>query len=288
LRQKNLIDDRLGGYIENYKKILDDDFSLQKKIQKTLDGFDEISLNLASQFSYICGIAEMFLKKEMDISARLRTRLNQSFIISMVFGLIGILFIFSLMARQIVNPIRDIATVARNVKSGDKGARFVPEINQKDEVSRLGLDLNDMLDTLEKNNEQLVTYQEKLEIKVYELEAAQRELVNKAMEAGRAQLSAMVLHNIGNAMTPVRVYVEGMKSDELARIAAYLNKCYKDLFTSHRQINWLKIRSNNPFKKLLFCEKLPRIFKACALFRFTAQPILCFFNKQLFSSSFNH
>jgi len=229
LRQKNLMDDRMEGYIANYKKILENDFSMEKETQKAFDHFNEICLTLENQLSYISGITEKFLKKETLISEKLRTHLNRSFVISIVLGMISILFIFNLMARQIVNPIRDIVDVAQKVKSGDKGARFVPKGNQKDEVGRLGLNLNDMLDTLEKNNEQLVTYQEKLEVKVNELEAAQKELVNKALEAGRAQLSAMVLHNIGNAMTPVRVYVEGMKSDELARISAYLEKCYKDL-----------------------------------------------------------
>ena len=81
--------------------------------------------------------------------------------------------------------------------------------------------------------EKLKRYQENLEYLVEErtreLKDAQKELVKKAMEAGRAQLSAMVLHNIGNAMTPVRVHVEGMKSDELEQIAGYLDRSYMDL-----------------------------------------------------------
>ncbi|MFH2219329.1 MAG: PAS domain S-box protein [Pseudomonadota bacterium] len=81
--------------------------------------------------------------------------------------------------------------------------------------------------------EEVKKYKENLEHMVekrtLELRKTQQELVNKAIEAGRAQLSAMVLHNIGNAMTPVRVHVESMKSDELTRIADYLEKSYADL-----------------------------------------------------------
>jgi len=81
--------------------------------------------------------------------------------------------------------------------------------------------------------EELKKYQETLEEMVkertHELKEAQKELVNKAMEAGRAQLSAMVLHNIGNAITPLKVHTEQMKASELKQIPYYLEKCYLDL-----------------------------------------------------------
>jgi len=81
--------------------------------------------------------------------------------------------------------------------------------------------------------EELKKYQETLEEMVkertHELKEAQKELINKAMEAGRAQLSAMVLHNIGNAITPLKVHTEQMKASELKQIPYYLEKCYLDL-----------------------------------------------------------
>ncbi|MCP4629760.1 MAG: HAMP domain-containing histidine kinase [bacterium] len=61
------------------------------------------------------------------------------------------------------------------------------------------------------------------------LEKAQKELVTKGIEAGRAQLSAMVLHNIGNALTPMKVQTEVLGKDELAQTVQYLEKCYQDL-----------------------------------------------------------
>ncbi len=80
-------------------------------------------------------------------------------------------------------------------------------------------------------------YQENLERMIMdrtrELDEAQAELINKAIEAGRSQLSAMVLHNIGNAITPVKVHVEEMMSDELLKVIDYLGKCYRDL-VEHR------------------------------------------------------
>jgi signal transduction histidine kinase len=54
-------------------------------------------------------------------------------------------------------------------------------------------------------------------------------MVGKAMEAGRAQLAAMVLHNIGNAMTPINVQIEALKAGSGTAAAQYLEKCYQDL-----------------------------------------------------------
>ncbi len=76
-------------------------------------------------------------------------------------------------------------------------------------------------------------YQENLERLVEErsaeLKKAQKELVAKAIEAGRAQLSAMVLHNIGNAITPVNVLMESLRQVDLDQITFYLDKCRDDI-----------------------------------------------------------
>jgi signal transduction histidine kinase len=80
---------------------------------------------------------------------------------------------------------------------------------------------------------ELKKYQENLEQLVEErsaeLRQTQKELVNKAIEAGRAQLSAMVLHNIGNAVTPINVVLDSMKADDGERIAYYLEKCHHEI-----------------------------------------------------------
>ena len=65
--------------------------------------------------------------------------------------------------------------------------------------------------------------------KTRELEAAQLELVNRALEAGMSQVAAIGLHNIGNAVTPLNVQMEKMNSGELANITRYLQKCHDEL-----------------------------------------------------------
>jgi len=51
----------------------------------------------------------------------------------------------------------------------------------------------------------------------------------QSIESGRAQLSAMVLHNIGNAVTPVVVHLSRLQNDQLRQLAAYFEKSWIEL-----------------------------------------------------------
>jgi signal transduction histidine kinase len=178
LSRESLMDERLKGYINTYRKILDHDIVLEKEIQALSHHFDNISLSLSGHFVRISNLADEILRTEFKGTAKLRNQLNRSFIISMALSAFCVLLIFAVMARQIVHPVRAIAKVAENVRFGNIGARFIAKGRQKDEIVRLGLDFNRMLDTLDKNNEQLVTYQNELENKVSELASREVELQN--------------------------------------------------------------------------------------------------------------
>ncbi|UCD88460.1 MAG: ATP-binding protein, partial [Desulfobacterales bacterium] len=84
-----------------------------------------------------------------------------------------------------------------------------------------------------KTEKELLKYREKLEQMVEdrtkELKETQQELVSKAIEAGMAHVASMVLHNIGNAITPINTYMEKVQTNELGKILHYLEKCYDDL-----------------------------------------------------------
>jgi PAS domain S-box-containing protein len=84
-----------------------------------------------------------------------------------------------------------------------------------------------------KIEEELSAYRDKLEQMVEdrtrELKKAQEKLISQAMEAGMAQVAAMGLHNIGNAVTPMNVLIDALQKSELAEISQYLEKCFLDL-----------------------------------------------------------
>jgi CheY-like chemotaxis protein len=66
--------------------------------------------------------------------------------------------------------------------------------------------------------------------KTRQLETAQKELVKKALEAGCNQALEIILHNIGNAVTPVLLYTDLLAMDDGKQVVAYLKACYRDLF----------------------------------------------------------
>ena len=68
---------------------------------------------------------------------------------------------------------------------------------------------------------------------IRELELIRKRGLNQAMEFGRCQLSAMVLHNIGNAVTPLHLQINQIQTRELEDIQTYLQRCYTEL-ESHR------------------------------------------------------
>jgi PAS domain S-box-containing protein len=112
---------------------------------------------------------------------------------------------------------------------------ITPVLDGDGEISNFIAIKQDISDR-KKSEEELIQYRGRLEQMVAEktrdLEQAQLELINSAVEAGMSQMAAIGLHNIGNAITPLNVLMEKMKTGELENISRYLRKCHDDL-TSH-------------------------------------------------------
>ncbi|MCP3926340.1 MAG: response regulator [Desulfobacterales bacterium] len=67
------------------------------------------------------------------------------------------------------------------------------------------------------------------EEKSREIERTRNELINRAIDSGSAQVAAMVLHNIGNAITPVKIDIDNILNNEAGETINYINSCYEDL-----------------------------------------------------------
>jgi signal transduction histidine kinase len=161
------------------------------------------------------------------IASRMRDLITETVIIFVLLS--GTLML--VLREMILKKINQLSDHAKRVGAGNFDHKI--DLGTKDELGHLANTLTDMVGTIKASQKELKQYQEHLELLVKErtreLEEAQEELVNKAMEAGRAQLAAMVLHNVGNAMTPMNVQIEGLKADHPKRIVQYLEKCYQDL-----------------------------------------------------------
>jgi len=177
-------------------------------------------------------VAFITLCKDIEALKALEKQTIKSMIIISLSGVCLAILFTSLITRFISKPIKKtVRAMVAVTEKNDLTQRV--DMRAKGEVGKLVSAFNNMVDNIRESRARLQEFADTLDQKVRErtreLEQAQKELINKAMEAGRAQLSAMVLHNIGNAITPVKVQMEGMKTSELEQISHYLEKCYVDL-----------------------------------------------------------
>jgi len=122
------------------------------------------------------------------------------------------------------------------------------------ELDKINKELCREIEERKRAEEELQNYQKNLEITIAErtreLETAQKKLLSKALEAGRAEMSAIILHNIGNAVTPVIAQTETLKADNSAEIIGYMRKCYDDLKTHSDDLQYYV--SEDPRGKQIF------------------------------------
>ena len=166
-------------------------------------------------------------ENRLIIASRIRESVTHTVIIFILLS--GTLLLA--MRKVVLNKIKKLGDHARQIGSGRLDLKI--DLRTGDELGKLAQTLNEMVTRIKRSQEELRHHQEHLESLVKErtreLEEAQEEMVSKAMEAGRAQLAAMVLHNIGNAMTPINVQIEALKAGRGTDVAQYLEKCYQDL-----------------------------------------------------------
>ena len=171
-----LLDDRVTGYLKSFRNLLDKDYALEREITSINERFDQISERLMGLLRDTSLESERLLEKEFREVEQSREKLNRFFLITTAISIITLLLILMLISKKIINPIRSMAGVMREVKAGKITARSSFLGDKNEEIVQFGMSLNDMLDTLEKNNRKLVAYQDELEKKVVELAFREKEL----------------------------------------------------------------------------------------------------------------
>ncbi len=176
LLQEQLIDNRMQGYLKNFKVLLIKAFKLEQEITMINKRFDVISAHLMSLMENISRDAKNTLRQKFLETDKSREELNITFFISTVISIAILLLILSIMARKIIYPIRSLANVMEDVENKNISSRFDYQGNKNNEIVKLGLAFNNMLDTIQANNEELIRYQNKLEKKILELASSEKKL----------------------------------------------------------------------------------------------------------------
>jgi signal transduction histidine kinase len=195
------LEHRTQGYFLNFKKLLQKDFSIRKKMDMIDQEFNDMSNQLMEIFSFISMASETGLKEEIHRAQSNRIWLDKFFLLITVLSLITLLFILRTMAREIINPIRSITHVVCQIEKGSIETRFVSLGNRSDEIVQLGFSLNNMLDSLEERQTEL-----QQEIKEREKTEKQQQLLEIRLAQAQklesiGQLAAGIAHEIN---TPIQ------------------------------------------------------------------------------------
>ncbi len=117
------------------------------------------------------------------ISARGRTVMFFALVSLMGVGVLVLLVLLALLQRTVVRPVSHLTEHAMRVgESDDLSARI--GLDRKDEIGVLGREFDHMVDRLAE---------------------ARKHLLEQSYHAGLAEMATGVLHNIGNAVTPLNV-----------------------------------------------------------------------------------
>src|SRR5579863_5463201 len=141
-------------------------------------------------FDDIYGRPVMTLRVDVprDISAQGRSAVLYASACILAAGVIGLIVLLIVLNRAVLSPLAQVTRHAEALgEEQDLTGRL--DLNRNDEFGVLAREFNHMVDRVA---------------------ASRMELVDQSYEAGFAELARGVLHNLGNAMTPIGVRLSGL------------------------------------------------------------------------------
>ena len=203
-------DVRINGYLNSFKELLSEDYARELELIAINEEVEIVTSQIQKHFTDIASELEIRLKSRIQETTKIREKLKRNFLIAGISGIFIFLFIIYLFLRNIITPVKSMAVVMKNVKAGDIDARFINLTGNKDDIVQLGLSFNDMLDTMEDNNQKLLDYQKELENKIEEISRQRvesQELTEKLHQSQKMEsigaLAAGIDHDFNNILSAI-------------------------------------------------------------------------------------
>ncbi|MCF8129689.1 MAG: response regulator [Deltaproteobacteria bacterium] len=208
-------DIRMEGYLHSINRLLDESYEMELNIVSTNKSVEDINTKLQNYFNKLTLESETLWRMDYQETIDIRQELQTIFLLSAIVGVLLLLIILYIFSKSIITPIRSVASVMKEVKAGDMGARFKSKAGSNDEIIQFGLSFNEMLDTLQANNQELIRYQKELEQNIIEISERKIESQRLTSQLQRAEkmesigtLAGGIAHDFNNILSSVIGYTQ--------------------------------------------------------------------------------
>ncbi|BBO89284.1 response regulator [Desulfosarcina ovata] len=203
-------DVRMKGYLQSFKEILDEDHGLEGEIITINEAVENLSVQLNDHFAIIKTSSKALLSAKFEETTAIKKELQGILLIAAVFGITTLMVIIWFLDKNIISPIRSMASLMQKVEAGSIGMRFQNMAGYSDEIVQLGFSFNNMLNSLESNSRKLIDYQQELEKKIDEISEQELESQRLTARLQRAQkmeslglLAGGVAHDLNNVLSGI-------------------------------------------------------------------------------------
>ena len=158
-------------------------------------------------------LGSMVIKMPLDSLDRMVNRSSTEFLlIAMGITIFVVSFLIIFTRRRIKHPLNSLIEASDAVSAGNNSFRLDINPALLDDMKKVSLAFNNMLDNLESSTKELQNWSHQLEYKVQkkseELMEAQNELVHVERIASLGKLSSSVAHEINNPLSGILIYTK--------------------------------------------------------------------------------
>lgn len=176
--------------------------------------------------------------KDLDVALEKST--TDFFILATIITLLMVFFLIIFTRKRIKDPLQEIIKASEMVAEGNLDTRMELKYNELNDIRKVSLAFNNMLDKLDSATTELQNWSQQLEYKVQkkskELKEAHNELIHIERMASLGKLSSSVAHEINNPLTGVLTYTK--------LIQKILNKTLKSSKNKDSLLKYLEIVEN--------------------------------------------